>query len=134
MSVESKSTETLTQLHQSWCGLTGQELNYRATERLFFEFADLGFNIDDLRCVIEGMKRHNHRNDSKYKFHVHKVVGDLEVFASLLADFRSLERARPKAKTPQVRILEAFLNSPAPAEDKSAQVVREVLRKIGGQA
>src|SRR6185503_18325446 len=102
-------TDQLHALHSAWCKSSAQEINYRATERLWYALHQLDFTPDDVRCVVDGMKRFNSRSmDAKYRIQAHKVCGDPEVFASMLAEFRGKERNRIKPPSPAQAIVEQF--------------------------
>lgn len=118
-------------LHAAWCRHANQDLNLMATERIFYELAKAGFTEADIGIVVNGMKRHNQRSDAKYKIHCHKVCGDLEFFASLLADFSAQNRNRPKPPTPKEQVQQQF--SPVVGEATStgtALTVGEILSRV----
>ena len=97
------------QLQTTWAELTKQELHARATERLFYEFNDMGFTDSDLRCVLNYLLRFNRNNDgAKFRINAVKIVGDLENFASLLGEARAIERNRKPSSTPRDNVLQAF--------------------------
>jgi hypothetical protein len=88
-------TTTTEQLHACWCSVTGQELHQRATERLFYEFEAIGFTAADLKLVLEYLLRQNRQmNGAKFRINCVKIVGDLEGFASLLAEASAVKRNR----------------------------------------
>lgn len=108
-------------LHDLWCSLTEQELHRKATERLFWEFHNDGFTSDDMRCVIGYMQRCNSKGNGRYKIQAHKVLGDLEVFASILAEARGRERNARKAKTASEKIMAAY-EKPVDPEQADSRV------------
>jgi hypothetical protein len=114
----------------AWCEITGQEVKYRPVERLLWEFHQMDFTADDLRCVVQGMKRHNSKSDSKYKIQLHKVIGDLETFASMLAEFRAKERNRPKPPSPAQRVVSEFRRSPGQVQDKDCLSLKDVFKRM----
>ena len=121
---------TIPELHEAWCKASGQELNLRATERLFYDLQVAGFVADDITCVVLGMKRHNAKSTAQYKILAHKVCGDVEYFASLLADYRAKERNRIKP-TPREKVLAAF--RPTAGETMTgttAPTVGDILKRI----
>lgn len=102
-------TTELERLHLTWNQITGQDLNARATERLFFEFWKLDFTTDDLQCVLKYMLSFNRKHpDCPMKIQAHKVLGDLEIFASVLAEARARERNRVKPRSNQDSVLQSF--------------------------
>jgi hypothetical protein len=101
--------KTITQFHSTWNQITGQELNLRATERLFYELWKLEFTPDDLACVLKYMLAFNRKHpECPMKVQAHKVMGDPETFASVLAEARAKERNRPRPATPKEAVLQSF--------------------------
>lgn len=102
-------TESIQSIHAVWCQTTGQELHFKATERIFYEMAKLDFKPDDLLCVLTHVlwynKTHKH---APMKVQIHKLCGDLEIFASILADAKQRERSQPKKPTPKEIVLHEF--------------------------
>jgi hypothetical protein len=95
------------QVQSVWCDLTGQIIKPRALERMFYEFVAIGFTSDDLRCVVQHMQRANKRmKGAAFTFRVHRVVGDLEWFASMLAESRAKERNLKPGHTPKQQALQ----------------------------
>jgi len=94
----------ISDLHELWCSLTQQELHKKSTERLFWQFNNDGFTADDLRCVVTYMQRCN-ANGQHYKIQAHKVLGDLEVFASVLADAKAKARNRRPPPTEKEKVV-----------------------------
>lgn len=118
-------------LHAAWCRYANQDLNLMATERIFYELSRAGFTDVDIGIVVNGMKRHNSHSDAKYRIHCHRVCGDLEFFASLLADFSAQERNRIKAPTPKEKVLEQLRPTVSKTETGTIAVsVKDVLKKI----
>ena len=102
-------TEKLKALHACWCHMTGQELHFKATDRLFYEMFKMDFTTDDLLCVLKHVLSYNRTHpNAQMKVQVHKLLGDLEVFASILAEARAKERNRVKPLTPKESALEAW--------------------------
>lgn len=95
-------------LHACWCELTEQELHKASTERLFADFARAGFTTDDLKCLLKYMMRANKKGGGRYKIQLHKVIGDHEVTASILAEARVIERNARKAATASEKIMAAY--------------------------
>lgn len=102
-------TEQLQSLHACWNQVTGQDLHFKATERLFYELWKMEFKPDDLLCVLKHVLQYNktHQN-AQMKVQVHKLLGDLTVFASILAEARARERNRIKPHTPKENVLAEF--------------------------
>lgn len=96
-------------LHSCWCTTTGQDLHFKATERLFYELWKMEFKPDDLLCVLKHCLAYNktHQN-AQMKIQIHKLCGDLEVFASILAEARAKERNRIKPTTPKESVLSSW--------------------------
>lgn len=94
--------DKLKSLHETWCSVTGQELHFKATERIFFELFKMDFTTEDLKCVlmycIAYNKTHKH---APMKIQAHKLLGDLEVFSSILAEARA--KARNAVSKPTAR-------------------------------
>ena len=102
-------TTQITELHSTWCACTGQEINLRATERIWYELWRCDFSVDDLRLVVEYMKRFNRTHpDCQMKIQVHKVCGDLEAFASIVGECKARERNKVKPATPKEQVLNAW--------------------------
>lgn len=96
-------------LHACWCETTGQTLHFQATQRLFWELAKMEFTPDDLLCVLKHVLAYNKSHaHAPMKVQVHKLLGDLEIFASILADARARERNRVPKPTAKEIVLEQF--------------------------
>lgn len=121
-------SDTATQieaLHSTWEKLTGQVINRRVTERVFYEMASAGFTDDDLRCVIQGMQKFNRGGSgAQFRINLVKVCGDLESFGSVCAEFRAKERNKKPAPTPAQQIKQAF--SPILVEDLTSTGTRSI--------
>jgi len=102
-------TEQIKSLHACWCQTSGQELHFKATERIFFEMAKMDFKPDDILCVLKFVLNYNltHKH-APMKVQVHKLCGDLEIFASILAEARAKERNKVQALTPKEKTLAAW--------------------------
>lgn len=101
-----KMNDQMKLLHTVWNQTTGQELHFKATERLFYELWKMEFKPDDLLCVLKHVlaynKTHTH---APMKIQIHKLCGDLEIFASILAEARAKDRNRVKPATPKESVL-----------------------------
>lgn len=96
----------ISDLHDLWCSLTQQDLNRKATERLFWQFHNEGFGTDDLSVVVKYMQRCNAKGGGRYKIAAHKVLGDTEVFASILAMAKAENRNHRPAPTPKEQVMQ----------------------------
>lgn len=96
-------------LQFAWNKASGQILHAALTERIFFEANKMSITPDDVRCVVEHLKRFNKRSDgAKFRINCYKVMGDLECFASTLAEARGAERNHRPAPTEREKVLESF--------------------------
>lgn len=116
-----------------WQQHTGQPLHPALMQRMFYDFLQSGLVEDDLRCVLEHLVKQNRkRSEAKYRCRIvaHKIVGDLELFASLLGEARACERNQVK-RTPAERVLATRTGGvTATATGDTAKPVREVLRAM----
>jgi hypothetical protein len=120
---------TVPELHSLWNALTGQQLHERAFERRWFEFGKL-FTGDDLITVVRYMKFRNKQMDgAQYSFNAHRVVGDLERFASILAEAKAIHRNRRKPETDKDRVLK-MTGRPDTHREKLPRSVFEVLKAV----
>jgi len=93
-------------LQHAWCQASGQELNHKLCERVFYEAWKAGVTADDIRCVVEFMLRFNKRSDgAKFRVNAFSVVGDLEKLGALIAEARAAERNRRPTPTPKEQII-----------------------------
>lgn len=91
----------------AWSEATSQEPDPRIVkqnERLAWEFFNAGFTCDELRRVVRYMKHENSKG-GRFKIQLHKVAGDLERFASILADCKAQDRNRRPAPTPKEQVM-----------------------------
>lgn len=117
-------------LQATWCRLTGQELNRKALERMFFDFLNAAFTADDLRCVVVNMQASNKRmTGAAFSFRVHRVIGDLEWFASMLGEARAMERNRIKPVTPRNEVLSQWRPEVGEAVKDNVVPMVEALRR-----
>jgi hypothetical protein len=127
--------DAISALLHVWNEETGQELNARAVERLFWEFHQCGFTPDDLRLVLRYWQRQNRQaSEARYRKAISavRVMRDLEEFASILGLARAEERNRVRHSPRQ-----AILNATGRTETKTGDtarpakaVVAEALRGI----
>lgn len=95
----------ISDLHELWCSMTQQELHKKSTERLFWQFHNEGFSADDMSIVVKYMQRSNAKGGGRYKLAAHKVLGDLEIFASILAMAKAENRNRRPGPTPKEQVM-----------------------------
>lgn len=94
-------------LHAAWCSASGQELNPRATERIFFELAKMDFTADDVRIAVTHLMAFNRKSGgAKFRINAFKVLGDPETFASLVAEARAAQRNKRPAPTEKDKIIQ----------------------------
>lgn len=102
-------TDKLKSLHACWCKLTNQELNYRATERLFWELHNNDFTEEDLTVVLKHVLAYNRTHpNAQMKVQLHKICGDVAVFGSICAEARAKQRNAIPQPTPRQEVLHAF--------------------------
>ncbi len=128
----------ITELHDLWCSTTNQELHKKATERLFYEFISAGFNSDDLTCVLKYMQGSNRKGGGRYKIQCHKILGDHEVFASILAEAKAIERNRRKAATASEKIMQQYEKVVDPEQSSVLKLnggrhLSDVIKTLGNQ-
>lgn len=93
-------------LHGAWCQSTGQELHLRATERLFFDLHQMEFTPTDIQMVaahLIGLNKNS--GGAKYSLRANRVLGDLEFFASTLAEAKATKRNKRPAPTPKEKVV-----------------------------
>lgn len=129
----------LTDLHDLWESLTGQELKRLPDiERLFWEFNNAGFTGDELRSIVTYMQRCNAKGGGRYKIQVHKVIGDLTITASILAEVKAKERNTRQSKTASEKIMAAY-EKPVDPEQADSRIkgtgrhVSEIFRNLPSQ-
>lgn len=121
---------TIESLHAVWNTTTGQQLNLRATERIFYEVSKMDFTPDDLLCMLKHVLAYNKSHSSApMKVQVHKLLGDLETFASILADARARERNKPPKPTPREIVLSDFRRVTPEPEDKFVPI-KDVIKGL----
>ncbi len=119
---------SLAELHQCFCKVTGQELKASLCERLFYDFTNAGFVTDDLVCVINYMKAENRKNELKYSFKLHCVIGDLEKFNSIWGVAKAIERNKVKPPAEREKTLNAFRPVLGTKIPPNARLVSEFLK------
>jgi hypothetical protein len=93
-------TDQIKSIHAVWEKLTGQVVNIRATERIWYEFLAMEFTEADLACVLAQLTYFNRTSSgAKFRINLQKICGDLENFASLLGEARAKQRNKIKAPT-----------------------------------
>ena len=121
------------EMHAAWESASAQEVNYRATERIFYEAHNMGFTPDDLKIAVKHLIRFNNRSEgAKFRINVFRVLGDLESFAALVGEAKATDRNRRPAPTPKDKVIqlrEHVINpDEAPVNDTSVPV-KELLKR-----
>ena len=124
-------------LSAAWGRVSGQVVNARLTERIWWELARAGITADDIACVVDFLLRKNrkHAGGPQFSINVLKVCGDLENFATLLAEARAQERNRRPAPTPRDTVLaqQRPVVDPEAARARAGeqfQTLRDILKKV----
>lgn len=122
----------INQLHKTWESVTGQVVNLRATERIWYEFASMDFTEDDLRCVLSDLMRFNRTSSgAKFRINLQKICGDPETFASLLGEARVKERNRKKPPTAREQVLQSLRPTVGePLSGQNTRTLSEVFQTI----
>lgn len=88
-------------LHAAYVSATGLDIRLDISrEREWFEYVNKGFTQEDLRLVIEHLKRgirEQRRNPGALKFR--NLIGQLDYFEEDLAEARALTRAKKAGQT-----------------------------------
>lgn len=124
-------------LHAAWESAAAQEVNARATERIFLEAHNMGFTPDDVKIAVKFLIRFNNRSEgAKFRINVFKIVGDLESFAALVAEARAMNRNQRKEPTPKDKIIDlrerVIEPDAAPQADTSVPAKELLKRAING--
>lgn len=93
----------------AWFSVTGQEHDARIVkqhERTAWEFLKAGFLPSELERVCRYMQKENTKG-GRFKIQLHKVAGELDRFASILADVKAQDRNRRPLPIERDRILAA---------------------------
>lgn len=120
-------------LHAKWTEVTGQTVNARATERIWWEFSRADYNENDLELVLRFMLRSNKRNEYQYRINVLSVVGDIEKFASIHAEAAAIERNRRKVRSEKEKVLQAWrpiVGEGGGTDSQAVKSFREVLKSV----
>lgn len=133
----SEPETTLRSLHACYCELSLQQPPYSTCERRWFEWQKAGFDIDDLRLVIEHVRRENKKRDFGFQLSLRfdKIIGDIERFGDCLGSARAEKRARDfKAKhsypPAKAEVLRATGRSDQPPIPEGCMPLGEVLRQM----
>lgn len=124
--------EQIKSLHSVWNQTTGQSVNLRATERIWFELANLDFTAEDLLSVIKHVLHFNKTHAScPMKVQAHKICGDVEVFASICAEAKCRERNKLHKPTAKETVLHQFrgITPEQPGNGRHVSEVFEQMRK-----
>ena len=117
----------LQELHVCFEKITGQSLRYSLQQRLWWEFNNEGFTMQDLICVIQFFQRSNRNNTFKYSLKIHSILGDLSRFDSFLGEARAQERNRKPAKTPKESVLAAWWPTIGESVHDHAKTSKDIL-------
>lgn len=116
-------------LHAAWNQTTGQTINLRATERIWFELANLDFTADDLLCVLKHVLHYNKTHaDCPMKVQAHKLC-EPETFASICGEAKARERNKAAKPTPKESVLHAFRGI-TPEPNGNCMSAKDVLSKL----
>lgn len=125
-------TSQLKSLHAKWNTLTGQELKYGPAERQLWDWINNSFTEADLETILTFLFWQNAKREPKYrtKIQFHRLVGDLELANSLLAEASAWQRNRVKSPSARAKVLASFRNDPAVAPTEGqVQTFREAISK-----
>lgn len=129
--------QQLRSLHRVYCELSGHQPPYSTCERRLLEFHNAGFAEDDLRLIIEHVKRVNSKREPAYRLSLRftHIIGDLERAGDLVGEARAERRARDfKAKhsyTPaKASVLRASGRPDAPAVPDATMTAAEALARL----
>jgi len=89
-------TTIIEQLHNCYVEQTGLQVNLRVHERAWMDFIEHGYTVDDLRLVLQHLKRENRRMECcQFSVRLDRLL-DFEYrhFDSMLAEARAIERNR----------------------------------------
>lgn len=122
--------QAIEQLHRSYCELTRLDVACTLFRHFTWEaFLARGFNDSDLVLVCKSLRRDvdkGKRTIGSMSFH--RLVGDLEYFEELLAEFRSLQR-KPRFATGKASVL-AATQRPAEPVQPGAKKAKDVVRGL----
>lgn len=122
---------TLKDLFQCWCEMTGQELRYPPTERILYEFHRAEFTEADLRCVLGFLLWRNKKLEPKYRTRllIHRLL-EPEWFNSQLGEAKAWERNRQKFRE-KAKTVAAFRGTDAePEQVGQVRHVSEVFKAM----
>lgn len=131
--------QQLRSLHNIYILMTGQQPPYSTCERRWWEWSKAGFAEDDLRLVIEHVKRENKKREFGFQLSLRfdKIIGDIERFGDCLGSARAEQRARdfkakhsyPVAKQEVLRATGRSDAPPLPEPQQAKQVMAGLLKK-----
>lgn len=131
-------------LHRIYCDSSGHSPPYATCERRLLDFHNAGFAEDDLRLVIDYIKRVNRKRESGFQLSMRfdKVVGDLERFGDCLGEGRADRRKREfRAKQSHCEDKASILRAtgrpdtkPLPEPQRAKEVMEGLLKKGFEQA
>lgn len=128
---------TLRHLHRLYVELSHHSCPYATCERRWLEWHNAGFSEDDLRLIIEHVKRVNRKREAGFQLSMRfgNLVGDLERAGDLLGEARAYKRASDfKARNSFVPDKASVLRSSgrpdAPAVPDAVITAAEAIRRL----
>lgn len=124
-------------LHRVFCECSGHAPPFLTCERRLLEFSNAGFAEDDLRLMLEHIKRVNKKREFAYQLSMRfdKTVGDLERAGDLIGEARADKRARDfKARNSyspeKASVLRATGRPDAPAVPDGCMTAAEAIKRL----
>lgn len=125
--------DTPASIHAVFCSATGTTPNLMIHERAYADFIAHGFTGDDLRCVLDYLRRENKRmNGAKFSMRLDRLL-DFEYrhFDSILCEARARERNQKQPLTPREKVLQQLRPTVSNTETGTVAItIKDVLRKI----
>lgn len=116
----------LRELHSCWNSITGQELNYRAVERLLYELHNNDFTAEDLTAVLKHVLAYNRTHpEMPMKVQIHRLCGDMAVFGSICAEAKAKQRNKIPPPTAKETVLHQW-RGVTPEGNGNAKHIAEV--------
>lgn len=129
--------QTLRSLHACYCELSLEQPPYVTCERRWWEFNNIGFDLDDLKLTIAFVQNVNRKRERQYWIPIRfdSFIGNLERFGDLLGSARADKRARdfkarhsyPPAKA---EVLRATGRPDAPVVPEGCMSAKEALQRL----
>lgn len=130
---------TLRHLHRLYVELSHHSCPYVTCERRWLEWHNAGFSEDDLRLIIEHVKRVNKKREFGFQLSMRfgNLIGDLERAGDLLGEARAEQRKREfrakhsfcEDKASVLRATGRPDTKPLPEQQQAKQVMEGLLRK-----